>query len=406
MTGSFDTITYFADLFALALLIVPLYYALPRQWARRTLMTIVGAYLIYAIAPRLLVFYAIFWTLVWVLHRLITRSTEKPGENIVFTLSIVATLAPMVLWKLFPYEAVVRFNLDTHLLVTLFSRRLQEIDNIRNIIIPIGLSFATFRGVDFLVQTYLGIIGPVKPGKLFYYGFFPPIQVIGPIAEYSEVNADDKVIRWDSGNMGAGLAKIATGLLKIYVLAFPLQESAAIFSAPFQPAWKVWASLLGFAWYFYFNFAGYSDIAIGSARLLGIRLNPNFNFPYLQPNPQAFWGAWHMSLTRFAQRNIFVPLGGYRRGSQYLAMFATMMVIALWHDLSLSLVIFGFYHATGVCANRWWSDKRGGVPQSAPPVRVLATVLTFLFVMLSFPLIMMPIENLAAFYSSLLGMGL
>ena len=91
--------------------------------------------------------------------------------------------------------------------------------------------------------------------------------------------------------------------------------------------------LFVFALYFFFNFSGFSDVAIGSARLYGFRLKPNFDNPYMKTNPQAFWNSWHMSLTRFAQRNVFVPLGGMRPQHQYRAIFATIMVIALWHDL-------------------------------------------------------------------------
>ena len=79
-------------------------------------------------------------------------------------------------------------------------------------------------------------------------------------------------------------------------------------------------------------------MAIGTARLLGFKLAPNFNNPYLKTNPQDFWNSWHMSLTRFAQRNVFVPMGGMRARTQYPAIVATMMVIALWHDLSIPLV--------------------------------------------------------------------
>ena len=95
-------------------------------------------------------------------------------------------------------------------------------------------------------------------------------------------------------------------------------------------------------------------MAIGSARILGFRLAPNFNNPYLKTNPQDFWNSWHMSLTRFAQRNVFVPMGGMRAQTQYVAIVATMMVIALWHDLSIPLVIFGLYHSAGLIIHRRW----------------------------------------------------
>ena len=110
-------------------------------------------------------------------------------------------------------------------------------------------------------------------------------------------------------------------------------------------------------------------MAIGSARLLGFRLAPNFNNPYLKTNPQDFWNSWHMSLTRFAQRNVFVPMGGMRARTQYVAIVATMMVIALWHDLSIPLVIFGLYHSAGLVSHRVWvvaTPRAVAAPAAAP----------------------------------------
>ena len=106
-------------------------------------------------------------------------------------------------------------------------------------------------------------------------------------------------------------------------------------------------------------------MAIGCARIFGFRLAPNFNNPYLKTNPQDFWNSWHMSLTRFAQRNVFVPMGGMRARTQYVAIVATMMVIALWHDLSIPLVIFGIYHSTGLVLHRLWTARRP-VPRPQP----------------------------------------
>ena len=124
--------------------------------------------------------------------------------------------------------------------------------------------------------------------------------------------------------------------------------------APTRCRWQYWLELALFAWYFYFNFSGFSDMAIGCARLLGFKLAPNFNNPYMKTNPQDFWNSWHMSLTRFAQRNVFVPMGGMRARTQYPAIVATMMVIALWHGLSIPLV------SSGSTTRRDWSVTVSG----------------------------------------------
>jgi D-alanyl-lipoteichoic acid acyltransferase DltB (MBOAT superfamily) len=165
----------------------------------------------------------------------------------------------------------------------------------------------------------------------------------------------------------------------------------------------LWFELVLYAWYFYFNFSGYSDLAIGVARLFGFRLKPNFSRPYTRMNPQAFWNSWHMSLTRFAQRNVFVPLGGMRQRSQYVAIAATMMVIALWHDISLALVLFGLYHTAGIIGARLLNQVR---PAATDPSTLLKTgkaFLLFMFVVASLPMLVLKFDELGRFYEALIG---
>jgi len=127
------------------------------------------------------------------------------------------------------------------------------------------------------------------------------------------------------------------------------------FYTPFLiiPHYDVWMALLVFSWSFYFNFSGFSDLAIGIACLFGFKLKSNFNHPFFSRNIRTFWANWHMSLTRFAQRNVFIPLGGMRKRTQYVAIVGTMIVIALWHGLSFGFVLFGLYHSFGLCIHRF-----------------------------------------------------
>ena len=155
--------------------------------------------------------------------------------------------------------------------------------------------------------------------------------------------------------------------MKVFLFAYLLRVSQGVFDLDAHEGspLEYWLELAIFAWYFYFNFSRLLDMAIGSARILGFRLAPNFNNPYLKTNPQDFWNSWHMSLTRFAQRNVFVPMGGMRAQTQYVAIFATMMVIALWHDLSIPLVIFGLYHSAGLIIHRRWVAGHPRGPDAA-----------------------------------------
>ena len=165
----------------------------------------------------------------------------------------------------------------------------------------------------------------------------------------------------------------------------------------------LWLNLFLYMWFFYLNFAGYSDLAIGTARLLGFRLKENFSWPYFRRNIAEFWNNWNMSLSRFAQRNAFVPLGGYRPRTQYVALFATIMVIALWHDISIAMVLFGCYHGFALIVHRFLQGRRADAPEPGPLGAWGRIVATNLFVMLSFPLLVLPIGAALRFYAALIG---
>jgi D-alanyl-lipoteichoic acid acyltransferase DltB (MBOAT superfamily) len=400
---NFDSFAYFADLLAIAVVVVPVFYLLRRPRHRRILLTLVGVYLLFVIAPRLALFYAAFWMGVFVLQRVLARWRDGDASTMVMWVSVVVALTPMVVWKLWPAGFVLEFNLALNGWLRTLAGPVGQMDAIRQIILPLGLSFATFRAVDLLVQTYLGAVDGLPLDRLLFFGFFPPVQMIGPVMEYKEIAArSDTKHRLSSDDVLDGGLQIIVGLIKVFVLAWPLQTSIQVFAAyDANPAYLIWFELFLFAWFFYFNFAGYSDLAIGVSRLFGFELKPNFASPFTKTNPQDFWNSWHMSLTRFAQRNVFVPLGGMRRRSQYLAIVATIMVIALWHDLTLPLIIFGIYHAIGLVAHRYSVGVRPARPESG--IAALKPVALFTFVMLSLPLLVIDIGDVGGFYAALVG---
>lgn len=403
----FNTFDYFAWLLAVAIVVVPVYYLLPWDVARRALLALTGCYLVFLIAPRLALFYVVFWTLVVVLQRFIAWYGERARAGVVLGAAVVVLLSPLVIWKLLPDDFVVWFNVTFNDLAWTISPLLGGVDAVRDVVLPIGLSFAIFRAIDLLIQTSLGTIDALPPGRIYFFGFFPPVQIIGPVIEYSELDAPGRPApgRWpDIEDFGAAFALIATGLVKVFVLAFPLEQATDVVvfyesnSAP-----VLWLELFLFAWFFYLNFAGYSDMSIGVARLFGFELKPNFNKPYFRTNTQDYWNNWHMSLTRFAQRNVFIPLGGMRANRQYVAVTATIMVIALWHDVSLPLVIFGLYHAACLVGARMLNKRRPANPEPSLLLRGTKMLSMFVFVMLGLPLLVLELDQIPDFYPALIG---
>lgn len=399
-----DPFRYFSDLLVLMAVVVPLYHLMPWARARQALLALTGMYLLFLIAPRLLALYLLYWVLVYLLQLGATRWRDRAASWVWTAVLVVVALTPMVLWKGWAEWAVVGFNVSMNGFVDWLSPWTGAIDRVRDLILPIGLSFATFRAVDQIVKVRLEILEPLTPLRQLAYGFFPTVLVIGPVIEYTEVSDGlDRRRRWDPEDTVSGLITITIGAVKVFVLAYLLRGSQSLFALSTQTGSPLdyWLELIMFAWYFYFNFSGYSDMAIGAARIFGFRLAPNFNNPYLKTNPQDFWNSWHMSLTRFTQRNVFVPMGGMRARTQFVAIAATMMVIALWHDLSLSLVIFGFYHTAGLILHRIWV-ARHPVPRPRPRVRALgAWAFFFVYYLLSLPLLMLEPAALADFYGRL-----
>lgn len=400
-----DPFLYFSDLLVLLVVVLPVYFLTPWLWLRQLLLAVSGAYLIFLIAPRLLLFYVLFWAFVLVLQYAATVFRERRWSWVWTTLLICLALTPMVVWKLSPEWSVTQFNLRTNTAVSDLSAWLGAIDRVRDIIIPIGLSFATFRAVDQIVKVRLEILQPLNGLQQFAFGLFPPVQVIGPVIEYTEIEPGlRRRVRWSPEDTLSGVLGIAIGAVKVFVLAYVLRGSSDVFQlGTHTGSWlDYWLELAMYAWYFYFNFSGYSDMAIGSARLLGFKLAPNFDNPYLKSNPQDFWNSWHMSLTRFAQRNVFVPMGGMRAKTQYAAIVATMMVIALWHDLSVPLVIFGIYHSVGLVVHRLWVARHPVPADRSPARRVPATMVFFVYYLLSLPLLLLDLSQLSDFYGRLL----
>lgn len=398
----FESFDYFENLLALSFVAVPIFYMLKSARARRLILGFSGVYLTSLIAPRLTVFYVVFWLVVFGLQFLVARSPDS-WRWIVLAVSIVMLLAPMVTWKVQPTWFIVEFNLFFNDAVTASSAWVGAIDRVRDIILPIGLSFATFRAIDLLIKVHYELTPPLSPTTMFAFGFFPPVQVIGPVIEVTEVRADlGRASPVNYRNVTEGLLLIAVGLAKVFVISYILEPSTSVLNPnAFGSAAEFWIELFRFAFYFYFNFSGFSDIAIGAALLFGFRLKPNFNNPFAKTNPQAFWNSWHMSLSHFCQRNVFIPLGGMRKRTQYPALMATIMVIALWHDLTIPLVIFGLYHGAGLVVHRMVADRRPA--GEGLPLHIAKSASLFVFFCLSLPLLLMRLEDLPGFYGKLIG---
>lgn len=241
----------------------------------------------------------------------------------------------------------------------------------RNIILPIGISFFTFQQIAYLVDTYKGTTG--KYGLLEYSLFvtFFPQLIAGPIVHHKEMlpQFQKKTAgSFDSRQFGIGLTIFILGLAKKVLLA---DRAAAIASPVFDGAAAgdeptmimAWVGMVGYSLQLYFDFSGYSDMAIGLARMFGIRLPLNFNSPYKAINISDFWRRWHMTLSQFLRDYLYIPLGGNRCGKvrRYFNLMATMVLGGLWHGAGMTFIFWGFLHGLYLCVNHGWQAFRKGV---------------------------------------------
>lgn len=396
------------------IVLTPLLLLVRAIWPRKAVVeasfAVVGAYLVYTAAPRFLPFYLAYWVGVYGLQWLMWASAVKLrglASRLLTIAALLVALAPMLVWKIWPVPFVEWFTATFARVIWTGPGAFGAYDIIAPIVAPIGLSFITFRALDLLIKVRLDLLKPVSPLAMAYYGFFGPVLAVGPVIEYEEVQLKDQLSRFPAASdIGIGLFRIALGAIKVMAIAYFLSDWANAFWRGGGAGWmSAWAAVLTYGFFFYVNFSGYSDLAIGASRLHGIRLKENFNNPYTRTNPQQFWASWHMSLTRWCQRYVFVPLGGMRASRQYLATFFTIMTIAFWHGISWNMLIFGLYHAAFLIGHRYLENrtKRETKTKEDPFwLRSAKSFGVFTFVSLSIPLISLPIESVPAFYAKLI----
>lgn len=263
------------------------------------------------------------------------------------------------------------------------------------IVLPLGISFFTFTQIAFLVDTARGL---VKEYDFIHYALFVtyfPHLIAGPVLHHKEMMpqfAKQETYAFNHENMAVGLAIFSMGLFKKTVLADgiayyvgPVFDAAAHGGNPGMA--EAWIGALCYAFQIYFDFSGYSDMAIGLSRMFAITLPLNFNSPYKSVNIIEFWRHWHMTLSRFLRDYLYIPLGGNRKGKgrRYFNLLATMLLGGLWHGAGWTYIIWGGLHGLYLMINHGWHALRRALGQDprAPlssAMRLLSVFLTFLAV--------------------------
>jgi alginate O-acetyltransferase complex protein AlgI len=305
------------------------------------------------------------------------------GKKQIFVLAIAANLLLLGYYKYANFFlGSVNAVADTHL-------------SLGEIILPLGISFFTFTQIAFLVDTYQG---KVKEYNFIHYVLFVtyfPHLIAGPILHHKEMMpqfAKPATYSFNYENLSVGLTIFVMGLFKKTVLADGIATNVGpVFAASASGAHltfiDAWGGALCYTLQLYFDFSGYSDMAIGLARLFGVTLPLNFHSPYKAINIIEFWRHWHMTLSRFLRDYLYIPLGGNRKGKmrRYLNLMITMLLGGLWHGAGWTYVLWGGLHGLYLVINHGWHAVRRGLGQDpqqplSRPMHIISVLTTFVAV--------------------------
>jgi len=379
----------------LVLITFCLFYA-PRLRALQTYLLIAASLAFYAYGQPMLVFLLLFSILINATSSyFILNRSSLAIKRLWAILGVGMNLAVLLFYKYGPLAAVT-FGMNTkdegslgHFLFTLP--------------LPIGISFFTFQGISLVVDVFRQKEdGPqtIRHQSVWHHfvdtalfkGFFPQL-IAGPIMKAHDFYPQIKPkyfreIRWD-----AAFQALVSGYFLKMVVADNLKDLTYWIAYPYflhLSTFTLLTMLFGFSMQIFADFAGYSLIAIGTARLFGYELMQNFNFPYISQSLSEFWQRWHISLSSWLRDYLYIPLGGNRKGNlrTYLNLMIVMTLGGLWHGAAWSYAVWGVYHGCGLAVERFFRPKK----KTAQPERfsILRMLLVFSFVTLGWLLFKLP----------------
>lgn len=279
--------------------------------------------------------------------------------------------------------------------------------NVFHVILPIGISFYTFESMSYTIDVYRGET-PATRKFVAYWTFitFFPHLIAGPIIRYSELRRQLEQRKHNWENVLIGFRRFVIGLSKKVIIANPMGYHADYLFA-LDPTridtFTAWLAAVAYTLQIYFDFSGYTDMAIGLGKIFGIDLPQNFNYPYISKSIKEFWRRWHMTLSSWFRDYLYIPLGGNKKGviKEYRNLFLVFFLCGLWHGASLNFIVWGCFHGVFLVLERILRN----IFSWKPPVFVLHlyTLLVIIFGWVVFRAETMP--QTMAIWKAMLGMA-
>lgn len=365
-------------------IVLLLYFLLPKKakWP----MLLVASYFFYAFYQPALLFLIVLTTLIsWLASRRIEKTENKTARKIWLSLTLIVCLGVLFFYKYFDF-----LSLSAYSLVSLLCGEVSLVT--LNLILPVGVSFYTFQTLSYVIDIYRGDIESEK--NFFFYAlfvsFFPQL-VAGPIERPSNLIPQLKDPHpCQKNDMLKGAKHMLVGFFKKIVVAdtISVYVDAVYHNPEGATGLGVLLATMLFAVQIYCDFSGYTDIAIGCARIMGIRLMKNFDHPYHAGSIKEFWSRWHISLSTWFRDYLYIPLGGNRKGKvrRYLNLFIVFLVSGLWHGANWTFVLWGMLHGIYQIIGNLTINTRNhllektGIGKHKNLVCVVRTLITFLLV--------------------------
>jgi alginate O-acetyltransferase complex protein AlgI len=381
LAAAHDVVRFNTLAYAVFLALVFVVSWLLAERARARLLVLLGAsYFFYAQwDPRFLALIFATSSADWLLGNAIGDAKDERTRKRLLVLTVLMNLGVLGLFKYFDFGVA-------QMSALLASFGFHPPTLALELTLPIGISFFTFESMSYVIDVYRREL-PARPSYLEYLAFvaFFPHLVAGPIVRPRDLLPQlAESPRFDSGLASRALLLIAIGSFKKLAIGdyLALNLIDRVFDAPLQySALECYVALVAYAVQIYCDFSGYTDIAIGSAALLGVRFPKNFDSPYKAHNISDFWRRWHISLSSWLRDYLYIPLGGNRHGRvrTYVNLLLTMLLGGLWHGANLTFVVWGALHGLLLAGTRAFQElvgSRAAAP-ARPWLRVLCVLATF-----------------------------
>lgn len=301
------------------------------------------------------------------------EATKK--KKVLLALGITLNLSVLVFYKYLSFMV----NILNSILLALQINVIED----PNIDLPIGVSFYIFQIISYLIDVYRGIIKSQKhfPSFAMYVSLFPQL-LSGPIVRYKTLSKDIDNRDFNANNVFIGLQRFVQGLAKKVLIADNIALIAnTVFDSPASqiPCGFAWLGAIAYTLQIYYDFSGYSDMAIGLARIFNFKYPENFKLPYSATSIQDFWRRWHISLSSWFRDYLYIPLGGNRVSQKrtFINLFIVFVLCGLWHGAAWNFVFWGFFHGIGLI----W-ERVGLIKYINRLPRLIANLYVMLFVVI------------------------